>query len=345
MIYLAVLVFAMALWALSQNAPRIASGCGFILAIVLMAFAGLRGDSTDYEQYEVIFGLMKDAGDVDWWLRILIGKDPLFGSLMLLVITAGLSSQWLFVSAAVLGIGTKWAAFNRAYGAATAPLLATLFGYYFLHDFTQIRAGIALGFCFVSLVLKCEGGHNRAAFVWGLLAVGFHASAALYLMLMWVVTLQPRRAWIFSLMIVALLLLGARAESALVSSFDDRTDPTLDTTGSSITPLLIAGVRLAILVWIWYDLRKRSEDNARLLQASIILCAVAVPMLIVLRGLSAIMAFRFYELLDAFSVFLLGASLARGSTASRLVSLALCVASILVHMHNDLIPAYVFGTF
>jgi len=318
---------------------------GAVAAIVLALFAGMTGDSVDYFAYEGIFNAMSAADNLDWPIRILIGKDPLFGTLVLGTVMAGAGVQLMFLSSALIGISIKWRAFERVFESAAVPFFVLLCGYFFLHEFTQIRAGIALGFCFISLVLKCEGGHDRAAFAWAFLAVGFHASVVLYLILMWIVTMPPRRAWIWSGAVVALLLLGARAASSVIAQFDTRTEDQLSATGSSITPLLIAAVRLAILAWIWSDLRKRSDENARLLQACMILCIAAVPFLVVLRGLSSVMAFRFYELFDAFSVFILSASLLRGSVIAQVASLALCAASMFIHFHDDLIPSYVFGSF
>ena len=144
MIYAVVFVVVSLLAALALHAPRLAKGCGTLIALLLFAFAGARGASTDYDQYVAMYDLMRSAGDVAWPVRLLIGKDPLFGAIILGVVTAGLGAQWLFTCAAALSVGVKWAVFERTFGNAAAALLATLFGYYFLHDFTQIRSGIAI---------------------------------------------------------------------------------------------------------------------------------------------------------------------------------------------------------
>ena len=342
MIYGAIFVAVSLLAALGLHAPRLAKGCGALIALVLFAFAALRSDSTDYEQYVAMYDLMRATNNVAWPLRLLIGKDPMFGGVILGVVTLGLSAQWLFVSAAALSVGVKWAAFGRAFGNAAAALLVTLFGYYFLHDFTQIRSAIAIPFCFIALQDACSGRPWRAA-LWTAFGATFHASAILCLPMIWLTTLDGRRAYLATLVFVVLAIAFARITYSHVADFDDRTAMQADKTGTSLTPLVVATLRMFVLLGIHRAIRERWPAMARVLRACMILCLAAVPFLFGLRGLSSTMAFRFYELLDAFSVFILAAALIRGPILARLAALALCIASIIVHVHNGLLGDYVLA--
>jgi hypothetical protein len=342
MVYVLVLSLALALSAVSSVAPRMARGSGLLLGGFLVAFAGLRGNSTDYQEYVLLFDLMQQASDFDWSTRIFIGKDPLFGALMLSIIDLGANVQWLFLIAALGSVGLKLYAFNRALGRTAVPLLVSLCTYFFLHDYTQVRAAIAIALCFVSLIALCEGRFWQSLAFW-LLAVGFHASAALFLPLAILAQLRGRRAHLALTIAVALIFATARFAFSELATVDERTAFQLDQTGTSLTPLLINGTRLIALIWLYRSTSSYWKRQRKLMRSCMLLCVVAVGLQIGLRDVSTALAFRMFELFDALSVFILSGSLIRGTVAGRVVSILLLAQQLALNIYAGLLTPYSIG--
>ena len=73
--------------------------------------------------------------------------------------------------------------FARHAWAAAAAVLVYAFTFYLLHEFTQVRAGLAVAFMFVAVQALVHG--KRTAFIaWVLVATGFHSSAVMALTLL-----------------------------------------------------------------------------------------------------------------------------------------------------------------
>jgi hypothetical protein len=343
--YLLLLLLIVAIAVMSGLQSRPWRTGGVIAAVLLMLFAGFRSNGPDYFDYlQMVDAMSASAGIIDWPARLLIGKDPLFGVLVLAIASAGVSAQWLIMSSAILSVGAKWRAFQHTFGGAAAGLLASLGTYYFLHDFTQVRVAIAIGLCFLSLIALHEK-RRGASIGWGLLATGFHASAVLYLLLAWTTVLEARRGrWMLAGLVVIVLAI-ARAASAIIAEVDERTALQLEEAGTSLTPILVASVHLAALAWLYRESRSRWPEIPGLLRACMMLCTAALPMLIGFRTLSTAAAFRFYELLDAFSVFILVAAFVRGTAPMKLVVVALCAISLAIAFRSGVLPDYSLASF
>lgn len=344
MIYVLVLGLALALSALSSVVPRMARGSGLLLGGVLIALAGLRGDSTDYQEYVLLFDLMQQARDFDWATRIFIGKDPLFGALMDSVQLLGLGPQAMFASAAVLSVGLKQNAFSRAFGGSPVPLFVTLCLYYFLHDFTQMRAAIAVGFCFIALVDLCEGRRVRWI-IFALAAIGFHASAVIFLVLCLPFLLRGRQRT--AAIISCLLAIGYASTllSTEFGQFDGRVAEYADLSGTSITPLLVGVLKLVWLsVMVMRSSDRRRHDSLKdTIHISWAMCAFGLVLLLLLRGSSTVIAFRMYELLDSFSIFVVAFALLYGSSLMRVLAIAYCTLGIANQAYVGLLVPYSFA--
>lgn len=153
---------------------------GAALAVALALFAGLRAWSVDYDDYLLLLGLMEQAQDIDLPWRWFVGKDPLYGVLLWWSAVAQWPLQRLFFVSALLSLGVKWLAFQHLHLNVPDALLVTLLAYFFLHEFTQVGVGIAVGWAFWALAELL-----RRRWALGLLlmaiAAGFHASALLLL--------------------------------------------------------------------------------------------------------------------------------------------------------------------
>lgn len=321
-----------------------AAQLGFGAALVLALFAGLRADSTDYQEYVVLYDLMQDADDVAWPFRLLIGKDPLFGGLMLVLVQWGAHVQWLFLTAATLSMGLKWRAFQTCFGQSALPLLVCLSTYYFLHDLTQIRAGIAIALCMVALVSMARGQQSHALMLM-VIACGFHLSAAMLIPLSMAAARPGRQGhWLVTLLTLTYIA-GAHAALALLADFDERASAQLDLTGTSLVPLLLNGSRLAVLIWLTRRTLPAWPEVAPLLQMCLRLSCAGLALQIGFRDISSALAFRSFELLDAFSVFILAAALLRGGKLTATVAVGMCLMALTLAIHGELLPDYAVGSF
>jgi hypothetical protein len=70
--------------------------------------------------------------------------------------------------------------------------------------------------------------------------------------------------------------------------------------------------------------------------------------LTLLFGLSSVtsaLAFRSYELFDAFSVFIVGAALSRGRPVARAAAVLMCAQSLAAMINGGLMVSYTLATF
>lgn len=345
MIYLLTLAGASFLASLSVLVPRSGYALGLIVGAVMMLLAGLRATSVDYDQYLFLFELMIAGEVIDLPARLFIGKDLLFGALMAAVIGVGSGAPMLFAACAVISVGTKVVAFNRAFGQAAAPLLASLALYYFLHDFTQVRVGIAMGWLYWALVELSLRRPRRAAMI-GLVGVLFHASAGMLLLYGPVLRMRGVSRIVVAGLLTVGLVLAMPVALDLLDVLGARGELESSQTGTSWLPVLLALAKIVLLTWMLPTVRARSAAPLRpLLDHSLLLCWVAVAFILGFQTASSALAFRTYELFDAFSVFIVAAAFISGSIGSRIAALALCAVALLVFAQAGLLVPYSVADF
>ena len=346
MTYVLVFLGLAALALLAIVLPRLARPAGWLAALILALLAGLRGDSVDYDQYLFLMQLMVRAEDFfDLPARLFVGKDPLFGALMALVIGYDWSPSMLFAIAAVLGVGLKVIAFERSFEQAAVPLFASLCLYYFLHDFTQIRVAIALGWCYWAFVEIYRERPGRALLL-SVVGIGFHASAAMLLLYGPLLRLRglKRIALALALTIALLVLLPIAVE--MFGEFGDRGEIQGPQTGVSWITLVLVSLKLTLLAYMVIDLKARCRhDLALMLQGALLLCAVGVILMFGFSGVTAALAFRSHELFDAFSVFIVAAALSNGTPTARLAALLTCAMAVAVLAQAGLLVPYTIASF
>ena len=330
---------------LSVLVPRSGYALGLIVGIVLTLFAGLRATSVDYDEYLFLLALMDAGESIDLPARLFLGKDLLFGALMALVIAAGGSGPVLFAASAVISVGTKWVAFNRAFGQAAAPLLAAAGLYYFIHDFTQIRVAIALGLLYWALVeFSLERPYRAAALA--LAGVLFHASAGMLLLYAPVLRLRGARRLVIAGVLTAALVIGMPIVLGVLDVLGARGELDTGNRGTSWMPLVLAGLKIILLTWMLPAVRARSAAQLRpLLDHCLLLCWVAVGFILGFQAASSALAFRTYELFDAFSVFIVAAAFVNGPIPARIAALALCAVALLVFAQAGLMTPYSLARF
>jgi len=340
--YLLLFGWAIAAAMLASATPALRRPMGFALATTLVLFAGLRADSVDYAGYQVMFELMAELG-LDYPERWFFGKDLLFGVLMDVLQRLGGELQSMFLAASLLAIGLKQVAFARAFGGNTAaPWLVTLCLSFFLHEFTQIRTAIALALCFLALQ-HLVAGRTRPWLWLSLLAIGFHVSALLFLPFSALLLISPKRrvaAWVA---MISALVLSLIVLFELLGQIDPRLANHGEQTGLNLVALAVAFFKLTLLALTAYWLHRQGARIAaagRLIWPCVMFVATGVILLFVLRDVASALAFRVYELFDAFSVFVIAAGLMQRRAVPVLLALTYCAFGVLLQWLPGLLTPY-----
>lgn len=336
--YGALLTASVLTYQLGQLSRSVRRLSGWLLALLLAGFAGLRAASMDFEEYEVLWNLMLNL-DVDYPARLFIGKDVLFGALMDGLQRLGAGLQALILASSLLCILVKQVAFARFLGANTAPAwLAVLCTTFFLHEFTQIRIAIAIALCFLAL-FELLAGRRLYWLLLTLAAAGFHASALLFLPLS---AIFPLRGLRDTALWVACLVGSIALATALFQGTQDadgRIAMHAGQVGTNWTAVIVGVIKLSCLTLVAKTIggTRRDPKMRQLILSCLLLASAGLLMLIAFRDVSAALAFRVYEFCDAFSVPVLALSLAYGAPLSRALTVAYCLFGLLLQFQVGLL--------
>ncbi|NMG46033.1 hypothetical protein GPA22_20140 [Aromatoleum toluvorans] len=317
----------------------------FLLAGSLIFFAGLRGDSLDYNEYVLMFESIQAASQQSFFERVLIGKDFLFGSLLIFISDSGFGIASVFVFAAILSVGTKAIAFRRVFGSCLLGLFIFTCTYYFLQDFTQIRAAIAIGFCFnalVSVVMKRPFLYLLMSFF----AVGFHAQAALFIACTAPLLIRGKARFLLMAIMSMIVVVIAPLLINVVIAFDNRPGIAEAADALSFNGVFSAFVNLFLLIATFLFCREniRSEMERELAVASIFLVIAGFAFLMLTYSTSVTLAWRAAEMLMSFGVFVVVAAL-RGAAKPVVVLLSgiYCLFNIVLLARGALLVDYRFA--
>jgi hypothetical protein len=340
-----ILIFGLALYAavVTSMAPVLRRPVVMAFLVMLLIFTGMRGDSVDHFGYEAMFDLMLQL-DMEYPERFFVARDVLFGVLMDGIQRLGGSMQALFLLSALISIALRQVAFARVLGDNTAvPWLATLCLSFFLHDFTQVRTAIAVPLCFLALQ-HLLAGRTRPWLGLSLLAIGFHLSALVFLPVTAVLLLPPRQrvvAWMIVTAIMALAILGL-FETA--GTLDNRIQVHGDTVGLNFTAIAIGAFKLVLLTVMAIkvqNLPSRLEALRQTAWPCVMFAATGLILLIVLRDLATVLAFRLYEFFfDGFAVWVVVAALLQPRPLTRLLAIGYCAFAVLLQYLPGLFVDY-----
>ncbi len=155
------------------------------VSMFLATFAALRGtdvasDFTVYEDWyinrELGAGLLERPGLFEY-LYFLLSKIFSANGISFRIYIWFLAFMAVFIKTKVI---TSFAKSGRAVGVS---VLIYAFTFYLLHEFTQIRAGVAIAFIFLAMYALVAGNRTHFALL-VVLAAGFHSSAAMALLLL-----------------------------------------------------------------------------------------------------------------------------------------------------------------
>jgi hypothetical protein len=330
---------------LTRAAPGLSRVVAAALVMLLIVFVGLRGDSVDHAGYEAMFDLMQQL-DLEYPERWFVGKDFLFGGLMDGLQRMGASLQGLLLASALLGIALKQLAFSRVLGGNTAlAWLVTLCLSFFLHEFTQIRTAIALGFCFLAFH-HLQQGHLKLWLWLTFLAAGFHISAAVFVPVAAIVLVKPGwrvQAWALMTVTVTLALMVVYG---FLGTIDPRLESHGDIVGLNLTAVAVGLFKLTLLVPMAHAAATALPARLAMLRSMVWPCLMfigtGIVMLVLLRNVASALAFRLYEFFDAFAVFVVVAAFLQPRAAPKLLAVGYCAFALLLQALPGLFTPYVF---
>ncbi|KIC63448.1 EpsG family protein [Chryseobacterium taiwanense] len=165
----------------------------FLVMIALIFTAGLRGKGVDndYYVYRSFWRMRKiDDGTVEYsfyLIKVLI-KNLLH-----------LQFQYLLLAYAFIGVTTKILAIKKITPLLWGSILIYFSHYFLLHEFTQIRIGVATGFVLFSIYFLSEKKYVFFA-IFSFLAIIFHQSCFLVLLFP-LIRNSNRNTWIYAMLI------------------------------------------------------------------------------------------------------------------------------------------------
>ena len=121
----------------------------------------------------------------------IILSDPLYAGSVWLFGHIGGSGEFFYAGLAALGLLIKLSAVRLLGGRHTLPVVLYMSSYFFLHDFTQIRAGFAIGLWMLALT-QLGHGYSRYLLLTGIASL-IHLQALLGLLLFGILILIRSR--------------------------------------------------------------------------------------------------------------------------------------------------------
>ena len=163
-----------------------------ILAIIFICFAGFRAKDMDNDFY-----VYRDY----WRTHKLLGKveDSFYIIREFIKNYLNLNFQYLLLTYAFLGVSVKFAAIKKFAPVLWGSLLVYMSHYFLLHEFTQIRIGVATGFLLFSIYFLSEKKYIYY-FIFAILAILFHQSCSVVLAFP-LIRNTKKNIWLFSLLI------------------------------------------------------------------------------------------------------------------------------------------------
>lgn len=160
--------------------------------------------SRDYPTY------LRDFADFnELAFNEVVRQDPLYASAVWLFGHLGGSAEAFYLLLGSAGLWVKLTALHRLSGGSSMVVLLYICSYFFLHDFTQLRAGLAIGIWMHALAdLRYSRGRYLLLTA---IASLIHLQAALGFVLFGVFMLTRSRAGVWLLSIGALVIVAAAA--------------------------------------------------------------------------------------------------------------------------------------
>lgn len=186
--FLFIFIFLSILYFANPQNNRVKNFLLIIIGLILIMTAGLRnkGVDNDYEVYHDFWATNNIQGTVEYSFYIIkvIIKSKL-----------GLNFQYFLLAYAFLGVCMKLIAIKKLSPFLWGSVLIYFSHYFLLHEFTQIRIGVATGFLLLALFYLAKKKFV-IFYLYAILAVFFHQSCfiALFFILL---SNNNKRFWIY----------------------------------------------------------------------------------------------------------------------------------------------------
>ena len=327
------------------------------IVIVLGLFVGLRGESVakDYESYQIIFSLIYDLASSNDGVFLPL-FEPGFVGVVLLFRTLFEVNYVLFIMVffGLLTVLLKVFSINRL---SPYPYLAILFyfsHYFFLHEMTQIRIGLASGIFFVSLIFYLKDERWKFILLI-LLATLFHYSAIFYLLLLFFNSKYFNRYVYASIIVISLILgylkiplldfLGSIDPANVSGKLNNYSEMVQSGTIESINFFnILTLVDIVICLYFVFVIPKVLLIEDKIIALCLKCNALAIFFLAALSGVPSL-AFRASELFGLTSIILY-ASLVKYLPFGKFNILVTVLIAVLtfytVVFHTDLVKPYYF---
>jgi len=274
----------------------------FGLIVLLVLIAGLSGSiSKDHNSYiaayyEVLRGRLK-IGDISFRL-ICMGVNYIFHK-----------PVFLFLIYATIGVSLKITAIKRMSEFWFFSILIYFSLFFFLHEMTQIRAGVASAFILLSIPSIYERNFKKFL-LYASLAIIFHFSALVILPLYFLKGDKINNWYIFLIPIGYLLFFFNANIASLVRIIDiDIVNVRFAAVRSSVgiqrinvfnVMMLARCLLIAILLWKWEFLREKNQYSPLLIKFYILSCFIFIAFADI-----PVVAFRVSELLATVEIILI----------------------------------------
>jgi hypothetical protein len=189
-----------------------------VLLIILILFSGFRGHQVDADS----------ANYIDWFrsiseddfVNIFNLKDPAFYLVAHLSVSLGFGVSFLFLFYAAVSLWLKFHIVKHFPGFKYSHFYVYLYfcRFYFVHDMTQIRTGVAVGFISLALLL-CREKKYIFSFLMFLSAISFHLSAFLMAPFFLVIALGYRFEFRFPIVLFVCLSIFLAFKTNLILNF------------------------------------------------------------------------------------------------------------------------------
>lgn len=267
--------------------------CFIGLLMILIAGSRFFGGDVDYAAYEYMIrnvSYRENSKELSFQFLLWL-NDVLFNSSVTVF-------MYIF---AVLGVGIKFFALFKLSKIPLLSLILYVMSYFWLHEYVQIRAAVAIGIFILSIKDLSDGNLKKYMFKVAL-AIVFHWSSIILIMLYFIVRCSKNRLFVY-LPFLGLLIYASNILPSLgfAEALDGQLGPEYEVTPFNLNSYM--NLMLFISSYFAFSARTDTDNQLEITLVKIfsfsyflycLLCAIGVP----------VAAFRFSEYFNVISVLI-----------------------------------------
>lgn len=316
----------------------------FSLLIIYCLVAFVKDGGPDYLEYEKMYesaGRLSKDGGLNLDNLIGLGKDINFSLWVYTNALFGIGFSYVILLSAFLSLNTKRLAWRNLELDTSVAISVWFFTYYFILDLTQIRAAIAVAFCFVALGHSLSGARGKY-FFFMLIAVGFHAQAAIFLLCSLPLILKIDFNFKLKLIVVLSFLYSLSISIFLkyYAEIDSRPGILDVSSDFPLNGIIASLINLCFLCFLFYASLKSVtyENHLRISKVSFVFVVVGFYFLIFNLHSSSALAWRSYEMFNCFGVILVTVVLTQSKNyVYKLVGIFYIILNFILNLRSSLV--------